>query len=290
MANYTQIKQATLPGKDACTDEKTLQYDRSILGISQFVTTSKIANTEGTSFRQDLLDEGLIHSKTMSFWFDKTSEAYNSTFYGTVLFGGVPERRKYSGELVKIKLSPPTGYYVGYYLPTPKFTATNMKTGKQVAQKVGASNANCYVDSGSGLDTLPIAQNAFLKSTGLVMHGGYPAWPGPCSSIPANAYITITVPGATKGKSVAIQIPYKNYARGIVGESKNRCALSMQLGENFGCTFAAPSTTAMFMAVNDDTNEFALAQGLASHGARRGVKGLGGVKMVLKGGSIPGAV
>lgn len=291
LVNYTQIKQAT----DMCKEKATLDYNHSILGITPYVAKGQAPgggpSTVGASFRQDLLTDGRIQSKSMSLWFDKMGAAANSTIRGTVLFGAVPQG-KYSSQLTKVKLSPPDNYYVGYYIPTPKFSATTVKGDKSVPLTVGKGQKNCLVDSGTGIDSIPVDEAAFLKATGLVMNGGYPAWPGPCSSIPANASLTITVPGATQGKYVTIKVPYRNYARGISDYlgTKNKCSLSMEFGSTYSCVFAAPSNTAMFMAVSDDTGEFAMAQGGISKGAAAGTTGLGKVTMIKKGGVIPGAV
>lgn len=128
----------------------------------------------------------------MSIWFDKTPASAKGTHHGTALFGAIPSG-KYTGPLVKVKPSPPKGSHVGYYIPVPSFAVPNLKTPKQPATiKRGKGTTGCLVDSGTGNDILPFEQDACLKATGLIEHGGFPTYNAPCDSIPTTAAIAMT--------------------------------------------------------------------------------------------------
>jgi len=123
----------------------------------------------------------------------------------------------------------------------------------------------------------------------LIEFNGYPAYDGPCTSIPASASLNFTFPGLNAGQSVNISIPLRNYARGIsdyLGDN-TKCALSLDVGEYNDCILAAPFSTAMFLAINDEKNQIALAQGGVSTGAQLAGLGLGTLTTIKKGGSLP---
>lgn len=280
IANYTQIAQAA----DKCYAD--FSYDDSILGLSAYTK-----DTEGPSLRQNLLTAGKIESSTLSMWFDAPPKQVNGTYHGTALFGALPPKSKYSGELVRVAPKPPSGAYVGYYVGRPVFSTTgsfkNPKAGTRTL-KLSDKVPQCLVDSGTGQDNLPISQSDFLKTTGAIIHGGFPAYNGSCASIPANVTLDFTFAGLG-GKSVTVKVPLRNYARGntdYLGDA-NKCGLSMELDEVGGCTFGAPWFSAAFVAFNDEKNEIAIAQGGVSTGATKGVAGLGDVVIVKKGQGLP---
>ena len=287
ISNFTISKQ---PANARCASKDKQEYDKSILGLSRFRNPS--LPTAGPSYRQDLLDTGLVESSTMSMWFDKATGPVTDVFRGTVLFGAVPEG-KYTGKLTRVKLSPPDGAYVGYYVPAPTISVTGVK-GKTNGVAVSKNSKQCLIDSGTGNDMLAIDQDTFLKTAGLVLYGGYPAYDGPCKKIPKDAAIKFTFPGLNKDKkgkaqTVSISVPLRNYARGNTDYlgNKNKCGLSMDLSTSNDCVLGAPSNTAMFLAVSDEKNQFALAQGLVSSGATAGISGLGDIKTIKKGQDLP---
>jgi len=153
LANNTLIK-----GLMDCTAD--LEYDHSILGLSAFANPT--VATTGPSFRQDLLDDGLIQTSAFSMWFDKGPSSFNGTYYGTALFGAVPSS-KYTGPLVFVKPNPPKdSTYVGYYVSTPTAFSTGVqKTAK--TSNLTMIGDSCLLDSGTGIDSLPINYDDFMN-------------------------------------------------------------------------------------------------------------------------------
>ncbi|KAB8343220.1 hypothetical protein FH972_022810 [Carpinus fangiana] len=283
ISNYTLIKALS----DHC---KPIDYDHSILGLSEYVpkSTSSQPKSTGPSFRQDALSRGEISSPTLSMWFDAPPAKVNGTFQGTALLGAVP-KGKYSGELVHVAPKPPTDTYVGYYVARPIFKGAPVgKPNAKQTLKLSDTVSQCLIDSGSGQDYLPIDQDAFIKLSGLIIHGGYPAYNGTCESIPKDYTIDYTFAGL-KGKSVTVKVPLRNYARGntdYLGDKK-KCGLSMELDSVASCTFGAPFFTSAFLAFNDEKKQIAIAQGGVSSGAAQGKNGIGQVTTVQKGQGLP---
>lgn len=284
ISNYTLIKQLA---DKSCTP---IDYDHSILGLSAYVGTASTYQraTQGPSFRQNILKRGEIASPTLSMWFDKPSASINGTFHGTALFGAVPTD-KYTGDLVHVAPFPPqNATFVGYYVARPIFKAAPVsKPNAKQTLKLSDNVPQCLIDSGSGQDSLPIDQEAFIKTTGLVIHGGYPAYNGTCESIPVDLTIDYTFAGLS-GKSVTVKVPLRNYARGNTDYlGKKKCGLSMELDAVQSCTFGAPFFTSAFLAFNDEKNQIAIAQGGVSSGALRGKNGIGQVTTVKPGQGLP---
>lgn len=233
-------------------------------------------------------------------WFDKAPKSAKGSYHGTSIFGAVPSKSKYSGELVRLKQNPPEGIYVGYYVSTPKLTLTSIQTpGK--AQKITLSDESvkqCLLDSGTGQDRLPFSQKEALNVTGLIEYNenaSFLAWNGSCDSIPPMATFNYTFTGATAGKSVTVAVRIRSYARGeydqIPGfDSSKICGLSLSLDEPGSCVFGAPFFTGAFAVFNDDKKQVALAQGGVSTGSMDGPSGLGPVTVIEAGKDVPGSV
>ncbi|GME36997.1 Peptidase A1 [Neofusicoccum parvum] len=271
LANFTLVRSRG-------TTCSGMEYERSILGLSENTNT-----TVGPSFRGDLLATGQIESPTLSMWFDAPPAAVTGEFHGTALFGALPPADKYAAPLVKVAQHPPEGTYVGYYVATPRFSVAGRAIPVDTAR-----SPQCLVDSGFGTENLPLATAAFLNATGLVDSHGYPAWPGPCDSIPANRTLDYSFAGVG-GDEVTVRVPLRSYARGINDyyNETDVCALSFTLESTGACALGAPFFTGAFLAFNDDTKEIAIAQGGVSSGAEEGVDGLGEVTVVKSGEGLP---
>ncbi|OJD30751.1 peptidase a1 protein [Diplodia corticola] len=256
-------------------------YDSSILGLSAPRAGS------GPSFRQNLLDGGSIASSTLAMWFDAAPAGVRDDYRGTLLLGALP-KGKYSGELVQVPRRQPEGS-IGYYVDTPAWSAA----GRVVKPFRGFDNSTvdeCLIDSGSGQDYLPIDEDDFLDAVGgVVMFNGYPAWNGSCESIPADKSVAITFKAVAEGQSVTVDMPLRNWARGNTDFWNNTqvCGLSMSLSNVGSCTLGSPFSSAVFLAVNDELNQIALAQGGVSTGAEDGYEGLGEVEVIPKGQGLP---
>ena len=297
LANYIQVAQldsnCAIPESD---------FDHSILGLAPFgVGGSGIANI-GPSFRKNLRDQGKTKSSSFSMWFDKPSSNVKDTHTGTALFGAVPDKSKYSGELIRVKLNPPQEAYVGYYVSLPSMSAKQAKNPSSKSSTIGISDKSvkqCLLDSGTGNDMLPFIGKDVFKASGLINYQSpqgtsIVAWNGTCDSIPASATLDYTFAGSTAGKSVTIKVPIRSYAGGQYDQlsdiPKTVCGLSVEFDEYGSCVFGAPFFTAVFAAFNDDKKQIALAQGGVSTGAAAGTAGLGSVSVIASGQDIPGSV
>ncbi|KAI1342493.1 aspartic peptidase domain-containing protein [Xylariaceae sp. FL0016] len=277
VSNYSQVRQAATE----CTG---LDYDGAILGVSE-----NRDDTDGPSFRQNLLDDGLIASSTLSMWFDQPPAGVQDTFHGSALFGAVPTS-KYSGSLTKVTKRQPENS-IGYYVDTPVWSATRIDGSSTKPVAIGnysaATSTTCLVDSGSGQDYLPISEADFLDATGLVSLDNTIAFNGSCEDMPKNGTISLQFAGAEAGTSVTVTIPLMNYVRGnldALSEIENRtmCGLSMTL-DSPDCTLGSPFASGAFMAFNDELGEIAFAQGGVSTGSLDGSDGLGEVVTIGKG-------
>jgi hypothetical protein len=236
-------------------------------------------------------------------WFDKAPNSAEGTYQGTAIFGAVPSKTKYRGELVRMSLNPPEGTYVGYYISLPQLTATSFTSKKKpgVASTIAVSDTSvkqCLLDSGTGEDRIPFSQEQLLNVTGLIEYNGqaqFIAWNGSCDSIPTTAALDYTFVGATAGKKVTISIPIRSYARGeydgIEGvDTKKVCGLSLSASEPGSCTFGAPFFSSLFAVFSDENKQVALAQGGVSTGAVDGLSGVGILTDIVSGQNIPGSV
>lgn len=261
---------------DECTG---VDYDGSILGLSEFTD-----RTVGPSWRQNLLSTGAIESSTLAMWFDQlpADAPANATHRGTALFGAIPQG-KYAGNLVQVPKRQPESS-VGYYVDTPVWTV-----GERRIKLYDNTTTECLIDSGSGQDYLPLDQDDFLNATGLISWNNYVAYNGSCDEIPRDAAVSITFGGVDNGASVTIDVPIRNWARGNTDwlNDTTKCGLSMQLSNVGSCTLGSPFSSAAFLAVNDELDQIALAQGGVSTGAEDGADGLGTVEIIAKGQGLP---
>lgn len=296
LANYIQVAQLD----DNCAIPES-NFDHSILGLAPFgVGGSGIANI-GPSFRKNLRDQGKTKSSSFSMWFDKPSADVKNPHFGTALFGAVPDKSKYSGDLVRVKLNPPQEAYIGYYVSLPSMSAKQANHLSSKTSPIGISDKSvkqCLLDSGTGNDMLPFIGKDVFKASGLINYQSpegtsIVAWNGTCDSIPVSATLDYTFAGSTAGKSVTIKVPIRSYAGGqydaLADIPKNVCGLSVEFDEYGSCVFGAPFFTAVFAAFNDDKKQIALAQGGVSTGAAAGTPGLGSVSLIAPGQDIPGS-
>ncbi|KAL1619364.1 hypothetical protein SLS54_006641 [Diplodia seriata] len=271
LANYSVIR-------SSATTCNGMAYERSILGLS-----ANTNSTRGPSFRGDLLATGRIESPTLSMWFDAPPANVTGEFHGTALFGALPDASKHTGPLVKVGLNMPEGGGVGYWVDVPAFSYG----GKPFAVDT-QTTPRCLIDSGFGTENIPLAADDFHAATGTVDNHGYPAWPGPCESIPKDKTLDYTFTAAD-GAEVTVKVPLRSYARGINDyyNETNVCALSFTLDTSGMCAVGAPFFTSAFLAFNDDKAEVGIAQGGVSSGAEKGVDGLGEVTVVKRGAGLP---
>lgn len=231
-------------------------------------------------------------------WFDKAPTSSKGTYRGVSVFGAVPSQDKYSGELVRVKLSPPDEAYVGYYVATPQLSAKSSgESGdSKTIEQSDKSVKQCLLDSGTGEDRVPFSKEQLINATGIIEYNNsFLAWNGSCESIPANATLDWKFAGSTAGKYVTVSTPIRSYARGerdvVPGfDSSKFCGLSLSADEVASCVFGAPFFTSLFAVFSDENQEVAMAQGGVSTGASDGPSGLGALTTIVAGENIPGAV
>jgi hypothetical protein len=260
-------------------------YDFSIMGIAPYYSSPdpRVENTTGPSFRQNLLDQGLIAAPVQSMWFEVAPDALNETYTGSGLQGGI-DMSKVDGPLVKVNsiLATDLGYsYVGYYTNQSNVTFTasdgSSTTDIPIDRTGYASDDYCLIDSGAFGDSLaPVNQTAFLETTGLVYNparpypGEYLSWPHPCSSIPTDpdvSFLTYTFVGLKANETLEINMPLRAYARHQAPEDQalGWCTINISLGE---CLLGTPFMTRAFFAADDERGELALGKGgLAARGS-----------------------
>jgi hypothetical protein len=229
----------------------SIEYDLAILGLSPFTNT-----TTGPSFRQNLYDAGQIASKTMIMWFNAHIGALGR-LTGGVLFGAI-DTSKFTGPLVRVP-NVIADYEIGVYIPKPTLSFGGVVFDLD-------QDTTCLVDSGAHADYLPFnysttTQDAFFNTTGLVDYAGVVAYNGSCESIPQDFNLTYTFAGVKSGESVEINVPLRNYARGLNyggTSTQGLCLLNLEVG---GCMFGAPFLSGAVMALDDSDNSVALAQG-----------------------------
>lgn len=230
---------------------RQIEYDQAILGLSPFTNT-----TAGPSFRQSLFDAGQIASKTMVMWFNAHLGALGR-LTGGVLFGAI-DMSKFMGDLVRVS-NVVSEYEIGIYVNKP-----TLEVGGVVFDL--DEDTTCLVDSGAHADYLPFdyttnTSSVFFASTGLVDYNGVVAFNGTCESIPQSLNLTYTFAGVDSSQSVSIDVPLRNYARGLnytgVG-TEGLCLLNLEIG---GCMFGAPFLSGAMLALDDSDNSVGLAQG-----------------------------
>jgi hypothetical protein len=144
----------------------------------------------------------------------------------------------------------------------------------------------CLIDSGSTVDTLPVDGAAFSKAAGLDYESYSSAINGSCEQIPEATSVRYEFAAVNGGKSLAIDIPLRLYARNVLRYNENACTLSLQFAQT-GCLFSAAFMSGAHIAIDDTHTQLAMAQGAVSKRATEGVTGLGNVEYIISGGRIP---
>ncbi|KUJ17384.1 acid protease [Mollisia scopiformis] len=251
MENYGTLRQLD---DGSC---KIPEFDRGIIGLAPYTNT-----TSGPAFRQNLFDAGLIATRTMTMWFDHTTTSL-SKLVGGVIFGGI-DTSKYTGELIQVP-NVIADYQIGIYIPKPNVTINGQTF-------VPDQNTTCLLDSGAHADYIPFdylsnMTSQFLAASNgtLIQYAGVIGFNGSCENIPSDLNITYTFPGVEEGKSVSIDVPIKNYARGLQtppdADMGDICLFNLESG---GCQFGAPFLSGAFMGLDDEGAEIWLAQGAVS--------------------------
>ncbi|TVY76159.1 hypothetical protein LSUE1_G003797 [Lachnellula suecica] len=226
-----------------------VEYDTAILGLSPYTNT-----TAGPSFRQNLYETSEITSRTMVMWFNKHVGAIGK-LTGGALFGAI-DTSKFTGPLVRVPNAIETDQ-IGVYVPKPNVTINNITF-------VTDQDTNCLVDSGAHGDSLPFAYGGtesarFFAESGLIEVDGSVGYNGSCESIPADMKFSYSFPAEKTGEFVNIDVPVRNYARGYPNVfHPGVCVLNLEVG---GCTFGAPFSSGVFMALDDEDGSIAFAQG-----------------------------
>jgi len=236
-------------------------YDKGIIGLSPYVNSK---TTQGPSFRQNLFSSSAINTQTMITYFSSPPSIL-TTLSGGLLLGAV-DTSKFSGPLVRVPNVAETGD-IGYYTQKPNITFNGQTFMPDV-------NTTCLLDSGTHADYLPFAPQSsaykqFLNASGGMLRdeNGVVAFNGTCESIPKDLNVSYVFSGVNEGKSVEINVPVRNYARGASLDGvagKGICLLNLEVG---GCTFGAPFYSGAVVAVDDGSGVLALAQGGVSRGA-----------------------
>jgi hypothetical protein len=236
-------------------------YDKGIIGLSPYINSKA---TQGPSFRQNLFSSSAISSQTMITYFS-TPPFTVTTLSGGLILGAI-DTSKFIGPLVRIPNVAEAGE-IGYYAAKPNITFNGQSFTPDV-------NTSCLLDSGTHADYLPFAPQSsaykqFLNASGGMLkdENSVLAYNGTCESIPQDLNISYVFAGLNDGKSVKIDLPVRNYARGasldgVAGEGI--CLLNLEVG---GCTFGAPFYSGAVVAVDDENGVLALAQGGVSRGA-----------------------
>ncbi|KAH7323932.1 aspartic peptidase domain-containing protein [Rhexocercosporidium sp. MPI-PUGE-AT-0058] len=230
-------------------------YDKAILGLSYYDK----GKTAGPSFRQNLFETGQIASKIMFMWFDKHLGAFGR-LTGGILFGAI-DKSKYTGPLVEVK-NVIEEFQVGVYVAKPNVTFNGQTF-------VPDQDTTCLVDSGAHADYIPFAfgsdiEKLFFAATDgqLIDYNGVVAYNGTCESIPQDLNITYTFAGVN-GKYVDVNVPLRNYARGLVypNSPADICLFNLEVG---GCIFGAPFQSAAAIVMDDEGDRVAFAQAAVS--------------------------
>lgn len=150
---------------------------------------------------------------------------------------------------------------IGLYVPKPNVTINGQTF-------VPDQNTTCLVDSGAHADYIPFdyvsnMTSDFLAATKgvLTQYAGVIGFNGSCENIPGDLNITYTFAGSEEGKSISMDVPIKNYARGSSApeDAGNICLFNLEVGD---CMFGAPFLSGGFLALDDEDNSIWLAKGL----------------------------
>lgn len=242
-------------------------YTHAILGVAPYVSSPDptVQNSTGPSFRQNLLDRGLISAAVQSLWFEKAPKDLHATFTGVGLLGGI-DTSKFEGPLVKVPRLAGGYSYNEYYTHAANVSFNGVSFGFDRSPQTGVQDF-CIIDSGAQGDGVnPVDQKAFLNATGLVVNpkrtggGEYLSWPGPCDDVPTDSALEYTFGGVDPKQNVTIKVPFRTYARfqEPTDDELGWCTMAIYLR---GCDLGAPFQSAAFFAADDEHSEIALAQG-----------------------------
>ncbi|KAJ3564828.1 hypothetical protein NPX13_g7715 [Xylaria arbuscula] len=254
LTNIISVRLEDASGKCEVTDSVS-KYDVGILGTAPYQTGPGHV-TNGPHVRQQLLEQGTIKAAVQSMWMDQRPDGVEDTYTGGAIFGGI-DLSKFTGPLVKVRSFPNVEDTVGYRVAKPVFSVK----GKKIPTHDAVDR--CFVDSGTRNDNIPIAFEhieAFYEATGLVEGpSGETSWPGSCESVPSDVTLDMRFPGQTNGTFVDVKVPLKNYVRADSG-AEGLCRLNL-FPTPGDCTLAAPFSSAVFFAADDEREEIAFAQG-----------------------------
>ncbi|ROV86873.1 hypothetical protein VMCG_10800 [Cytospora schulzeri] len=275
--SFPQSSYSTIPNRKVAVSNETVLTTGEYSVCTGYPTDISILGMDpDSSFRAELLDDGIISSNTLSIWFDKAPEDIKGTYTGTALVGALPPSSKYTGDLVKVDSDWSEG---SYYIASPTYkTAPMNATGSTTTVPLENQVSTCLVDTGSPNLELPISLD-ITNITGLttVPYTDILAYKGSCESIPATATLDF------EWNNVTVSLPYKNLIRGYLdGVEPGYCVLSLFAAES-SCTLGSPFFSAAVIAFDDTAKEVYLAQGGVSTGAADGISGLGTVVPLQKG-------
>lgn len=256
--SFSQSNYSTLLNRKVAVSNETILTTGELTICTGYPTDNSILGLDPDStFRSELLDDGLISSDTLSIWFDTAPEDIRGTFTGTALLGALPPTSKYSGDLVKVDSDWSTG---SYYIATPTFkTRALNSTGNTTAISLENQASNCLLDTGSPNLELPISLD-ITNITGLtnIPYTDILAYNGSCESIPATATLDF------EWNNVTVSLPYRNLIRGYLdGVEPGYCVLSV-FAEESSCTLGSPFFSAAVVAIQGATKEIYIAHGGAS--------------------------
>lgn len=275
--SFPQSGYSKLPNRNVAVSNQTILASGETTTCTGYTTDISILGLDPAStFRSELLSDGIISSNTLSIWFDEAPEDIKGTFIGTALFGALPPSSKYSGDLVKVDSDWSSG---SYYIATPTFKTRALNaTGQAVDVPLAYNVSTCLVDTGSPNLELPIGLD-ITNITGLttIPYTDILAYKGSCESIPATATLDF------EWNDITISLPYRSLIRGYLdGVEPGYCVLSV-FAEEPSCTLGSPFFSAAVVAFDDTAKEIYLAQGGVSTGAADGTSGLGTVVPLQKG-------
>ncbi|PQE30517.1 peptidase a1 protein [Rutstroemia sp. NJR-2017a WRK4] len=252
LVNHGSVRQAV--ASDApCPD---LSYDLGILGLAPRAGNGD----QGPNVKADLLEMGRIKGSVASMYFSPApaNASIEYEFQGEVLFGELPPRDSYEGELLPVPIATQQGE-IGYYVAQPNFSHANTTIPSDFP------DTTCLLDSGSLAITLPYEQNttAFLNATGLQEYQYTVVYPSACEEIPRGLTLDFEFTTGNGTEKGMVKVPYRNLARGDPGPGgvlpEGMCALS--LGFASSCTLGAPWFTASSVGVDDGEGVVWVGQG-----------------------------
>ncbi|QSZ30222.1 hypothetical protein DSL72_004744 [Monilinia vaccinii-corymbosi] len=250
LVNHGQIRQP-VPAGTPCPE---LSYNQCIMGLMSL----KPNEPSGPNIKANLLAQSRIQASQVSMYFTPPPNdapiAYNHT--GTLLFGALPPRDSYTGELVSTPLVTPQDGRSGYYIAQLPISYNGTRI------PADEPDEPCYIDSGSLALSLPynVEDSDFFTRTGLQNYSNAVMYPSDCEDIPRDLSLDFGV-----GPSTTVKVPYRNLATGGKGPGavipKGMCPLSVALGGK--CTLGAPWFLGMAVGVDDKAGLVWIAQGKA---------------------------